>query len=595
MTIVSAAVGQAAPVLSGSHLDPGGPTTTPAPVRALFPALRQNVNGKPLVYLDNAASTQKPRAVIDALVRYYEADNANVHRGAHALSDRATAAYEKARETARRFLNARRTEEIVFVRGATEAINLVAQTFGRQHVGPGDEVLVTEMEHHANLVPWQQLCREQGARLVVAPITDKGELKLDVLESLITPRTKFVAVSHVSNALGTVNPIKRVIEAAHRRGVPVLIDGAQAAPHVPIDVQELGCDFYVFSGHKVYGPMGIGVLYGRLDVLESMPPWQHGGDMVDTVGFDATTFSGPPYRFEAGTPNVSGAVGLAAALEFLEGVGRRAAADHEATLLDLAVRRLSEIPGVRLVGEPGHRAGVVSFAVDDPPMSPLDVSARLDAEGIAVRAGNHCCQPLMGRLGVSGTVRASFAIYNDAADVERLAAAVRSIVGEAEAGRRSTDHNDETAADYPGPSAPTIETAAASLLDEFNGLGDWAERYEFLIELGRKAPALPDVLRTEANRVRGCQSIVHLAARVRPDTRDTVEFLADSDSELVAGLLALLQELFSGHRAADVLAFDLAGFLDKAGLASNLTTGRRNGLAEMIKRLRAFATDVSSA
>jgi cysteine desulfurase/selenocysteine lyase len=591
MTIVSAAVGQAAPVLSGSHLDPGGPTTTSAPLRALFPALRQNVNGKPLVYLDNAASTQKPRAVIDALVRYYESDNANVHRGAHALSDRATAAYERARETSRRFLNARRTEEIVFVRGATEAINLVAQTFGRQHVGPGDEVIVTEMEHHANLVPWQQLCREQGARLVVAPITETGDLRLDALDSLITPRTKLVAVSHVSNALGTVNPIKRVIEAAHRRGVPVLIDGAQAAPHVPVDVRELGCDFYVFSGHKVYGPMGIGVLYGRLDVLESMPPWQHGGDMVDTVGFDATTFSGPPYRFEAGTPNVAGAVGLATALEFLEGVGRRAVADHEAALLDLAVRRLSEIPGVRLVGEPAHRAGVVSFAVDDPPMSALDVSARLDAEGIAVRAGNHCCQPLMGRLGIPGTVRASFAIYNDAADVERLAAAVRIIVSGADVGRRESAGNVE--ADYPGPSTPTIDAAAADLLDEFDGLGDWAERYEFLIELGRKAPALPDSFRTEANRVRGCQSTVFLAPRVRPGTRDTIEFLADSDSELVAGLLAVLHDLFSGRPAAEVLAFDLPGFLEQAGLQSNLTTGRRNGLAEMIKRLNAFATEVS--
>jgi cysteine desulfurase / selenocysteine lyase len=560
-------------------------------VRTLFPALGQHVHGKPLVYLDNAASTQKPYPVIDAVVRFYETDNANVHRGAHALSDRATREYERARETSRRFLNARRPAEVIFVRGTTEAINLVAQTFGRQHVGPGDEVLVTEMEHHANLVPWQQLCLEKGARLRAVPITEDGELRLDALDGLLTPRTKLVALSHVSNALGTVNPVKEVIEAAHRRGIPVLVDGAQAVPHVCVDVQDLGCDFYVFSGHKVYGPMGVGVLYGRLDLLESMPPWQFGGDMVDTVGFDGTTFSEPPYRFEAGTPNVAGAVGLAAALEFLEGVGRPVIADHEARLLELAVRRLEEIPGVRLVGEPAHRAGVVSFAVEGTPLSALDVGARLDAEGIAVRTGNHCCQPLMRRLGVAGTVRASFAMYNTTEDVERFAAALRAVAGGA-TGRKAparpqTGANAEAA--DPGPTAATVEAAATALLDEFDELDDWAERCEFLIELGRKAPSLPATLRTEANRVRGCQSTVYLAARARPGTRDVVEFLADSDSALVRGLLALLQRLFSGQRAGDVLEFDLPRFLARVGLASNLSTGRRNGLAEMIKRLRMIA------
>jgi len=287
-----------------------------ARVRGLFPALGQRVNGHPLVYLDNAATTQKPRPVIDALVRFYETDNANVHRGTHALSDRATAAYEGARETTRRFLNATSAEEIVFVRGATEAINLVAQSFGRRNVGPGDEVLITEMEHHANLVPWQQLCLETGARLKVLPITDRGELPLDALETMLSPRTRLVALAHVSNALGTVNPVKQVVEAAHRHGIPVLIDGAQGVPHIEVDVQELDCDFYAFSGHKVYGPMGIGALYGRLSLLEAMPPWQCGGDMVHRVDYDKTTFNDPPYRFEAGTPNVGGAVGLAAASSF---------------------------------------------------------------------------------------------------------------------------------------------------------------------------------------------------------------------------------------------------------------------------------------
>lgn len=561
-----------------------------ARIRPLFPILDQKVHGKPLAYLDNAASTQKPRPVIEAIARFYEADNANVHRGAHALSDRATAAYEQARETTRRFLNARKPEEIIFVRGATEAINLVAQAYGRQHVGPDDEVLITEMEHHANLVPWQQLCREKGARLRIVPITDRGELRLDLLDGLLTPRTKILALAHVSNALGTINPVKEVIGMARRRGIPVLVDGAQAAPHLQIDVQDLDCDFYAFSGHKVYGPMGIGALYGKRALLESMPPWQCGGDMVHTVTFEETTFNDPPYRFEAGTPNVSGAVGLAAALEFLEGIGRSAAAEHEDRLLGLAVRRLREIPGIRIVGEADHRAGAVSFVVENPPMTALDVGGLLDAEGIAARAGHHCCQPLMRRLGIAGTVRASFAMYNTVEEVERFASAVRSIVEDA--GRKSATRAPGLHVldfSYPEPSGPSIESAASALLEELDDLDGWAERYEFLIELGRKSPPLPEVLKTEANRVRGCQSTVHMSARAKPGTRDVVEFLADSDSELVRGLLALLQALFSGRRARDILAFDLPGFLARGGLESNLSTGRRNGLAEMIKRLWAIA------
>jgi len=567
-----------------------------AGVRGLFPALGQHVNGHPLVYLDNAATTQKPRPVIDAMVRFYETDNANVHRGTHALSDRATAAYEGARETVRRFLNARSSEEIVFVRGATEAINLVAQSFGRRNIGADDEVLITEVEHHANLVPWQQLCLETGARLRVLPITDRGELRLDSLEQLLSPRTRLIAVSHVSNALGTVNPIKQVVEFARRYSIPVLVDGAQAAPHVDVDVQDLDCDFYAFSGHKVYGPMGIGVLYGRLSLLEAMPPWQCGGDMVHRVDYDLTTFNDPPYRFEAGTPNVEGAVGLAAALEFLDDVGRRRVAEHEARLLTSAVHHLEEIPGIRVVGRPLHRAGVVSFVVDDPPLSPLDVAVQLDAQGIAVRAGHHCCQPLMRRLGITGTVRASFAVYNTEGDVERLASAVRSIGRVASASTAPTQASwpENLEIDYAAAAAPTVDGAAAALLAELNRLDDWAERYEFLIELGSKMFTLPETLKTDANRVRGCQSTVFLSARARPGTRDVVEFLADSDSGLVRGLLAMLQRLYSGQPARDILGFDLPGFLARAGLESNLTLGRRNGLAEMVKRLRIAAAALTS-
>lgn len=565
-----------------------------ARIRSLFPALGQRVNGHPLVYFDNAATTHKPRAVIEALVRFYETDNSNVHRGAHALSDRATAAYEGARETVRRFLNARRPEEIVFVRGATEAINLVAQSFGRRNVGPGDEVLITALEHHANLVPWQQLCVETGAHLRILPITDHGELSLEALEQLLSPRTRLVALAHVSNALGTVNPVRQVIQAARRHAIPVVVDGAQAVPHLDFDVQELDCDFYAFSGHKVYGPMGIGVLYGKLSLLEEMPPWQCGGDMVHRVDYDQTTFNDPPYRFEAGTPNVAGAIGLAAALEFLDDVGRRRAAEHESHLLNLAVRRLDEISGVRVVGRPLHRAGVVSFVVDDPPLSPLDVAVRLDSAGIAVRAGHHCCQPLMRRLGVSGTIRAAFAVYNTEDEVERFASAVRSI-----ARSRSVttvpappESPSDLEIEFPGPAAASVEAAAGALLLELDRLDDWAERYEFLIDLGSKSPSLPESLKTDANRVRGCQSTVFLAARMAPGARDVVEFLAESDSALVRGLLAMLQQLFSGQPARDILDFDLPRFLARAGLESNLTMGRRNGLAEMVKRLRLIASSL---
>ncbi len=397
-------------------------------IRQDYPILGRTVHGKPLVYLDNAASTQKPRAVLDALVRYYETDNANVHRGVHTLSDRATALYEQSRAKVQQFLNAQSPQEIVFVRGATEGINLVAQCFGRRNVGPGDEVVITWMEHHANIVPWQMLCEEKGASLRVVPITDSGDLRLGAYEKLLTPRTKLVAVTHVSNVLGTVNPIKRMIDMAHERGVPVVVDGAQAVAHLGVDVRDLDCDFYAFSGHKVYGPMGIGVLYGKARHLEEMPPWQGGGEMVNTVTFEKTTYNVTPSKFEAGTPNVAGAVGLAEALDELGRIGRDQIAGHEARLIEAALEQLGAIRGVRLVGEPAHRAGVISFVVEDPPLSALDVGTRLDLEGIAVRTGHHCCQPLLQRFGVPGTVRVSFALYNTVDEVARLATTLRAIV-----------------------------------------------------------------------------------------------------------------------------------------------------------------------
>jgi len=387
-------------------------------VRRDFPILRENVHGKPLVYLDSAATSQKPQAVIDAMSHFFLKENANVHRGVHYLAERATDAYEGARAKAKQFLNAKDVHEIVFVRGTTEAINLVAQTYGKTHVGADDEVLITAMEHHSNIVPWQMLCEDKGARLRVAPITDTGELVLSEIEKLIGPKTKLVAITHVSNVLGTVNPIRQVVEMAHAQGARVLVDGAQAAPHLMVDVQALGCDFYAFSGHKMYGPTGIGVLYGRSELLDEMPPYQGGGDMILSVSFEKTVYNKPPGKFEAGTPNMAGAVGLGAAIDFLGSLEQDALAAHEQDVLDYAIRALSEVPGLRLIGTASGKVSVISFELDD--VHPHDIGTILDREGVAIRTGHHCAQPLMNRLGVPATARASLACYSTRQDIDAL-------------------------------------------------------------------------------------------------------------------------------------------------------------------------------
>ncbi|HEX9191728.1 MAG TPA: cysteine desulfurase [Candidatus Deferrimicrobiaceae bacterium] len=399
------------------------PSLDPERLRGDFPILKQKIGGKPLVYLDNAATTQKPRAVIEAVRRYYTTSNANVHRGIHVLSERATRGYEGARVRVARFLNAREEREIVFVRGATEAINLVAQSFLRPLVRKGEEVLVTAMEHHANIVPWQMVCAQTGAELRVVPVDDTGVADPEAYREMLSPRTRMVAVTHVSNAIGTVNPVREMIAVAHAANVPVLVDGAQAVPHMKIDVQELGCDFYVFSGHKVYGPTGIGALYGRAEHLESMPPWQGGGDMILRVTFGKTTYNRIPHKFEAGTPDIAGAVGLHAALDYLDGIGREAVAAHERELLECATEAVGEIPGVRLVGTAPAKAAILSFTLEG--VHPHDLATILDHEGVAIRAGHHCAMPLMDALGLPATARASFALYNTRSDVESLAAGIR--------------------------------------------------------------------------------------------------------------------------------------------------------------------------
>ena len=391
-------------------------------IRKDFPALHQQVHGKPLVYLDNAATSQKPQAVIDALVAYYTFDNANVHRGVHLLSERATEAYEGARARIQRHLNAGSPREIVFVRQATEGINLVMASYGRRFVGAGDEIVISAIEHHANIVPWQMLCEEKGARLRVVPIDDRGDLIMEEYAGLLGPRTKLVAITEVSNALGTVTPIKDVIRLAHQQHIPVLVDGAQAVPHQPVDVRDLDCDFYVFSGHKAYGPTGIGVLFGKEQWLERMAPFQGGGDMIKSVTFEKTTYNELPYKFEAGTPHIAGAIGLAAGLEYIAGLGLEQIRDYEHELLGYGTDLLSAISGVRLIGTARHKAAVLSFVLDG--VHAHDLGTILDQQGVAVRAGHHCAMPVMQRFGVPATTRASLAFYNTRAELETLAASI---------------------------------------------------------------------------------------------------------------------------------------------------------------------------
>ncbi len=395
-------------------------------IRADFPVLHQKVNGKPLVYLDNGASSQVPQVVIDRGSVYLEHEHSNIHRGVHYLSQRATTAYEGAREKVKRFINARESRECIFVRGATEGINLVMHGYGRKFIGAGDEIIISAMEHHANIVPWQMLCEEKGTRLRVIPMNDAGELLIDEYEGLLNERTKFVAVTHVSNALGTINPIKQMIAQAHKYGVPVLIDGAQSAPHMPVDVQDLDCDFYVFSGHKMYAPTGSGIIYGKAELLEKMNPFQGGGDMIKTVTFEKTTYAGLPNKLEAGTPAIASQIGLGAAIDYLNSIGREQAAAYEAELLRYATERVSAIEGLRIIGTAKNKASVLSFVIDE--IHPHDIGTILDQEGIAVRAGHHCAQPVMQRFKVPATARASFAFYTTKEEIDVLAQTIEKVI-----------------------------------------------------------------------------------------------------------------------------------------------------------------------
>ncbi len=394
-------------------------------IRGLFPVLHQEVHGKPLIYLDNAATTQKPQSVLDALSAYYSHDNSNIHRGAHALADRATRYYEETREAVGEFINAKESAEIIFTKGTTESINLVAQTFGRKFIGRDDEIIISTLEHHSNIVPWQMLCEEKGAILKIIPITESGEIIFEEFQKLLSPKTKLISIVHASNALGTINPVKKIIDAAHEIGARVLLDGAQSTNHLEIDVQDLDCDFLAFSAHKLYGPTGLGVLYGKREILEAMPPFQGGGEMIKEVTFEKTTYNDIPFKFEAGTPNIADVIAFKSSLDFIKSLGKKNIKKHEDDLLSYSNELMTPIKGFIPVGTASEKVSVLSFNIKD--MHPFDVGVMLDANGIAVRTGHHCTQPLMKRLGIEGTVRASFAVYNTKLEIEKLAESVAKI------------------------------------------------------------------------------------------------------------------------------------------------------------------------
>jgi cysteine desulfurase/selenocysteine lyase len=594
---------------------PDRPTLDVEAIRAQFPILTTPIDGQPLIYLDSAASTQQPACVIEAVADYHRGHHANIHRGAYRLSRTATRMYEAARERVARFLNAADPVECLFTRGTTESINLVAAAWGRANLQPGDEILISTLEHHSNIVPWQMVAAITGARLRVIPIDDAGDLDLDAYRRLLSPRTRLVAVNQVSNALGTINPVAEIIADAHAAGALVLIDGAQWVAHGSTDVQALDADFYVFSGHKLYGPTGIGVLYGKRRLLESMPPYQGGGDMIERVTFEHTTYAGLPNRFEAGTPHISGAVGLAAAIDWVESIGLAAIGAHEQHLLRRATERLAAIQGLTIKGTARHKSGVISWVMNDPPIATLDIGTALDLRGICIRTGHHCCQPLMDRLGVTSTARASFGVYNRPDEVEALAEALSEIHESASRQRRASGAAQVTPGAVPAtvgdsgnsgdgegaeptPSYPTAvadspQAAADEIAEVFELLPDWPMRHQHIIDLGDRLTLMPESLKTEANAVHGCQSQVHIAARVRPGTADVIEFLADSDANIVRGLIALLQQLYSGQPARDILAFDVEAFFKQIGLDQHLSLTRRNGLEAMVRRVRQLAGTIS--
>jgi len=562
-----------------------------------FPILSTSMRGKPLVYLDNGATTQKPAAVIETVERFYREHNANIHRGVYTLSQEATDAYEWARRRVAKFINAAESE-VVFTRGTTEAINLVAATWGRSTLKSGDEIILSAIEHHSNIVPWQLIAEASRAVIRVIPVTEAGDLLLDEFEQLLSPRTKMVAVCHVSNSLGTINDVRRIVDKAHAARAVVLIDGAQWVAHHPTDVRELGCDFYAFSGHKLFGPTGIGVLFGKAELLERMPPYQGGGDMIESVSFKKTLYARPPARFEAGTPNIAGAIGLAAAIDYVESIGFDRIIAHETALLAYATEQLARVPGLRIIGTARSKATVISFVLEDPVVPILQIGMELDRDGIAVRTGHHCCQPLMDRMNIPGTSRISMAFYNTRAEIDAAVASLLRITRQA--GVAAPAAKQDAAAGngeliYPAATAPSIEAAAEELAENFGMLEDRDAKNEYVLELGARLPNTFSLLKKVTHRVTGCMAEVYLVPRRKPGTADVVEFVADADAPIVRGLIALLEALYSGQSAGAILSYDVESFFRRIGLDAFISSQRRNGLSGMIQRIRQAAQAIGQS
>lgn len=554
-----------------------------AAIRKQFPALHQKVNSQPLVYLDNAATSQKPEAVIRVVEKFYRTQNANVHRGAHQLSEQATSAFEAARSTVRSFINADSDKEIIWTRGTTEGINLIAQSYARPLLKPGDEILLTELEHHANIVPWQIVAEQTGAIIRVVPITDNGDLDLPAFAALLSSKTRIVSLTHISNALGTINPVAGLVRQAHEAGAVVVIDGAQAAPHLEIDVQRLGCDFYLFSGHKLFAPTGIGVLYGRKKLLEMMPPWQSGGEMIKRVSFNGTTYNDLPFKFEAGTPNISGALGLAEAIRFLNSLDRKALARHERALMSRAVELCSAIPGFTRIGRPTACASILSFQLNSHHQQ--DVGLMLDQQGIAVRTGHHCAMPLMERLGLPGTIRASFCFYNTFDEVELFASALQQIAA------GGTFSSTETVSDQAifdsSPFGREIDDQ--EILKRLTTMGSWNDRYREIMLLGKKLPAFTAAMKTEQDRISGCESDAWL--KISRDSQGALWFAADSDARVIRGLIALVLAALNGQQPEKILAYDIDYYFDQLQLTRHLSPSRGNGLKAIIEAVKNAARE----
>lgn len=569
-------------------------------LRGQFPllqGLRAGSPRRPVIYLDNAATTQKPQSVIEAVDQYYREQNANIHRGVYELSQTATAMYEGVRGKIARFIHAAEPAEIIFVRGTTEAINLVASSWGRTNLKPGDEVVVSWLEHHSNIVPWQMACETTGATLRVIPIDEHGELVMEEYRKLLgSGRVKMVAVNHVSNSLGTINPVAEIIRLAHQAGALVLIDGAQWVAHGATDVQVLDADFYAFSGHKMMGPTGIGVLYGKRALLEAMPPYQGGGDMIASVHFEKTEYAELPNKFEAGTPHMAGVAGLGAAVDFLMGLGLENTGRYERALLGYATELLSRVPGLRIVGTAPleRKASVISFVIDG--ISTLDIGMGLDRRGICVRTGHHCCQPVMERFGISSTARASLAFYNTPAEIEALAAGLAEIAAEK---HKSKPPRQAPATDgeivFPVAAAQSVGAAAEALAGEFAFLAEREAKNEYVMEMGAKLPHLFEQLQKVTPRVPGCMSQVYLVPRKKITGNGNgalFEFVADADAQIVRGLIAMLERLYSGQKARDVADFDVEEFFGRIGLEQFITSQRRNGLAGMVAKIREAARGI---